>query len=31
MVTVRDAEEDKVQALEAGADDFVTKPYACGK
>jgi two-component system KDP operon response regulator KdpE len=27
MLTVRDAEEDKVQALEAGADDFVTKPY----
>jgi two-component system KDP operon response regulator KdpE len=27
MVTVRDSEEDKVQALEAGADDFVTKPY----
>lgn len=27
MVTVRDTEEDKVQALEAGADDFVTKPY----
>lgn len=27
MVTVRDAEEDKVKALEAGADDFVTKPY----
>ena len=27
MVTVRDAEEDKVHALEAGADDFVTKPY----
>lgn len=27
VVTVRDAEEDKVQALEAGADDFVTKPY----
>ena len=27
MVTVRDVEEDKVQALEAGADDFVTKPY----
>jgi two-component system KDP operon response regulator KdpE len=27
MVTVRDAEEDKVEALEAGADDFVTKPY----
>jgi len=27
MVTVRDAEDDMVQALEAGADDFVTKPY----
>ncbi len=27
MVTVRDAEEDKVRALDAGADDFVTKPY----
>ena len=26
MVTVRDSEEDKVQALEAGADDFITKP-----
>lgn len=27
MVTVRDSEEDKVTALEAGADDFITKPY----
>jgi two-component system KDP operon response regulator KdpE len=27
MVTVRDTEDDMVQALEAGADDFVTKPY----
>jgi two-component system KDP operon response regulator KdpE len=27
MVTVRDAEEDKVEALEAGADDYVTKPF----
>jgi two-component system, OmpR family, KDP operon response regulator KdpE len=27
MLTVRDAEDDKVRALEAGADDFVTKPY----
>jgi two-component system KDP operon response regulator KdpE len=27
MLTVRDCEEDLVQALEAGADDFVTKPY----
>ena len=27
MITVRDSEEDKVKALEAGADDFITKPY----
>ena len=27
MVTVRDTEEDKVEALEAGADDYVTKPF----
>jgi two-component system KDP operon response regulator KdpE len=27
MVTVRGSEDDKVQALEAGADDFVTKPH----
>jgi two-component system KDP operon response regulator KdpE len=27
MVTVRDSEDDKVQALEAGADDYVTKPF----
>jgi two-component system KDP operon response regulator KdpE len=27
MVTVRDSEDDKVKALEAGADDFITKPY----
>ncbi|HEY6344570.1 MAG TPA: response regulator transcription factor [Bryobacteraceae bacterium] len=27
MVTVRDFEEDKVRALEAGADDYVTKPF----
>jgi len=27
MVTVRDEEEDKVRALEAGADDYVTKPF----
>jgi len=25
MITVRDAEDDKIEALEAGADDFVTK------
>jgi two-component system KDP operon response regulator KdpE len=27
MLTVRDSQEDKVQALEAGADDYVTKPF----
>ncbi len=27
MVTVRGGEDDKVRALDAGADDFVTKPY----
>jgi len=27
MVTVRDSEDDMVQALDAGADDFVSKPY----
>lgn len=28
MLTVRNAEEDKVAALDAGADDFVTKPFS---
>ena len=28
MLTVRDTEDDKVEALEAGADDYVTKPFA---
>jgi DNA-binding response OmpR family regulator len=27
MLTVRDLEDDKVRALEAGADDYVTKPF----
>jgi len=27
MLTVRDSEDDKVQALDAGADDYVTKPF----
>ncbi len=27
MLTVRDTESDKVDALDAGADDYVTKPY----
>jgi two-component system, OmpR family, KDP operon response regulator KdpE len=28
MLTVRDAEEEKVKALEEGADDYVTKPFS---
>jgi two-component system KDP operon response regulator KdpE len=28
MLTVRDTEDDKVEALEAGADDYITKPFA---
>jgi two-component system KDP operon response regulator KdpE len=27
VLTVRDSETDKVQALDAGADDYVTKPF----
>jgi two-component system KDP operon response regulator KdpE len=27
MLTVRDAQEDKVEALDAGASDYVTKPF----
>jgi two-component system KDP operon response regulator KdpE len=27
MLTVRDGESDRVEALDAGADDYVTKPY----
>ena len=27
MVTAKDAEEDKVKGFEAGADDYVTKPF----
>ena len=26
MITIRDTEDDKIEALEAGADDYVTKP-----
>jgi two-component system KDP operon response regulator KdpE len=28
MLTVRDQEQDKVEALEQGADDYVTKPFS---
>jgi two-component system KDP operon response regulator KdpE len=28
MLTVRDEEEDKVRALDLGADDYVTKPFS---
>jgi two-component system KDP operon response regulator KdpE len=31
MVTVRDGEQDVVQALEAGADDYITKPFRFGE
>ena len=27
MITVRDSEDSKIEALEAGADDYVTKPF----
>ena len=28
MLTVRDSEKDKIEALDAGADDYVTKPFS---
>ncbi|PWU02043.1 MAG: DNA-binding response regulator [Terriglobia bacterium] len=28
MLTVRNSEQDKVSALDAGADDFITKPFS---
>ena len=31
MVTVRDREEDKIEVLDAGADDYVTKPFRIGE
>ena len=31
MVTVRDSEDDKIAALDAGADDYVTKPFHVGE
>jgi len=31
MLSVRDSETDKVRALDAGADDFITKPFSVGE
>jgi two-component system, OmpR family, KDP operon response regulator KdpE len=31
MLTVRDSAEDKIEALDAGADDYVTKPFHVGE
>ena len=31
MLTVRNTEEDKIQALDAGPDDYVTKPFQAGE
>jgi two-component system KDP operon response regulator KdpE len=31
VLTVRDSESEKVLALDAGADDYVTKPFALGE
>ena len=28
MLTARNAEKDKVEALDAGADDYITKPFS---
>jgi two-component system KDP operon response regulator KdpE len=28
MLTVRDAERDKIEAFDAGADDYITKPFS---
>ncbi len=30
VLSVRDREEDKIAALDHGADDYVTKPFSSG-
>jgi two-component system KDP operon response regulator KdpE len=31
VLSVRDAQQDKIEALDAGADDYVTKPFSIGE
>jgi len=31
VISVRDREEDKIAALDAGADDYLTKPFSAGE
>ena len=31
MLTVREDDTDKIEALDAGADDYVTKPFSMGE
>jgi two-component system, OmpR family, KDP operon response regulator KdpE len=31
MLTVRDSEDDKINALDAGADEYITKPFHVGE
>src|SRR5664279_2970104 len=31
MLTVKNTEDDKIQALDAGADDYITKPFHLGE
>lgn len=31
MITVRNSEQDKIQALDSGADDYVVKPFTMGE